>query len=281
MSNGSKFRVAALQLTSTGDVAANLEIVAELTHRASRAGAALAVLPENFGYLGRRERDRVSVAEWLDAPRPGPIVGTVCNLARKHALWIVAGGMPEKLPSDDPERASRTYNTCFVVSPTGEIAAHYRKIHLFDVDIAGHARIRESESTKPGKEVVVVETPLARLGLSICYDLRFPELYRELARLEAQLLLVPAAFTAHTGEAHWHTLLRARAIENQSFVLGAAQVGRHNEKRESWGRSEIIAPWGDTLVALDDEIDVAIADIDLDLITEFRRELPCHEHRVL
>jgi len=279
--NAIKFRAAAAQLTSTDDVKANLSTCAKLASEAAEAGVRLLVLPENFGFLGRRERDRIAVAESLDTAQHGPIVGAVCDMARDNDMWVVAGGMPEALRDDDPDVDTRTHNTCFVVSPGGEIATSYRKIHLFDVDIPGHAQIRESDCTKPGNEVVVVETPLARLGLSICYDLRFPELYRELARMDAQLLLVPAAFTAHTGEAHWHTLLRARAIENQCFVVAAAQAGHHNDKRASWGHSEIISPWGDTLAALEQETGLAIAEIDLELIADFRRKLPCHQHRVL
>ncbi len=173
-----KFLTAAAQLTSTDDVTANLGTCAELARKAAESGVKLLVLPENFAYLGRRERDRISVAEELDTSSPGPIVSAVRDMARQHDMWIAAGGMPEKLAEDDPDRATRTHNTSFVVSPDGEIAARYRKIHMFDVDIPGHAQIRESESTKAGNEVVVVETPLARLGLSVCYDLRFPELYR-------------------------------------------------------------------------------------------------------
>jgi len=277
-----RFLAAAAQLTSTEDVAKNLAACSELAAKAAKLGVRLLVFPENFAFLGRRERDRIKVAEALDLDPPGPIVAAVRDMAREHQLWISAGGIPERINDDEGvEETTRTHNTCFVVSPDGEVAAHYRKIHLFDVDIPGHAQIRESDCTKAGNEVVVVETPLATLGLSICYDLRFPELYREQVRLDAQILLVPAAFTAHTGKAHWHTLLRARAIENQCFVIAAAQAGRHNEKRESWGHSEIIDPWGTTLAALDSETDLAVAEIDLGQIADFRRKLPCHQHRVL
>jgi predicted amidohydrolase len=277
-----KFLAAAAQMTSGEDVPKNLATCDRLAREAKARGVELLVLPENFAYLGRRERDRVKVAEVLDTEADGPIVAAVCKLARDQEMWIVAGGMPEHLaPPTEGETPTQTHNTCFVLSPAGEIAARYRKIHMFDIDIPGHAQFRESESTKRGNEVVVVETPLARLGLSICYDLRFPELYRELARLDADILMVPAAFTAHTGEAHWHTLLRARAIENQCFVIAAAQAGRHNEVRASWGHSEILDPWGTTLAVLGDETALAIAEIDLGRIAHVRRQLPCHEHRVL
>jgi deaminated glutathione amidase len=270
------FVVAAAQLCSGDDVSANLAVCRELAARAAKQGAALFALPECFPFIGRRETDRLAVAESLD--RPGPILGAVRDMAREHRLWVVAGGLPETSPGAE----SRAYNTCLLVDPDGETRAVYRKIHLFDVQIPGRAELRESACTAPGRDVVVADTPLARMGLSICYDLRFAELYREqvIAR-GAELLLVPAAFTAHTGAAHWHTLLRARAIENQCYVVAPAQHGRHNPARESYGHSLIIDPWGGILAEVEEGDGLAVAEIDPAVLARVREQMPCHRHVVL
>src|SRR5690606_1517975 len=222
----SKLVAAALQLCATDDVSANLATCRALAGQAADAGAALCVLPECFAFLGRRDSDKLSLAEAIDAARPGPILSAVMDMATTHRMWVIGGGMPEAVPGPAGAPSGRTYNACVAVSPAGAIAAVYRKLHLFDVDIPGRAVLRESDTTAPGVEAVVVDTPLGRIGLSVCYDLRFPELYRDLVvRRGADILVVPAAFTAHTGAAHWHTLLRARAIENQCYVIAAAQSG--------------------------------------------------------
>ena len=247
------------------------------------------VLPENFAFLSRRPSDKLSVAELLDPADPGRIVQAVADIARTHGMWVIAGGLPEISPDTSPrdggERVGgivRVYNTCLAVAPDGEIAAAYRKIHLFDVAIPDSAVFRESESTERGSEIVSVETPLARIGLSVCYDLRFPELYRKLAlEHRAQVLAVPAAFTAYTGAAHWHTLLRSRAIENQCYVIAAAQDGRHNDKRESFGHSLLIDPWGQIIAELAEGEGLAVAEIDLDHLDATRQRMPCLEHPVL
>jgi predicted amidohydrolase len=270
------FTVAAAQLCAGDDVAANLARCRALAAEAAGRGAALFALPECFAFIGRRMTDRLAVAEALD--RPGPILEAVRDMAREHRMWVVAGGMPE------PSRLSdaKTYNTCLVVDPDGATRAVYRKLHLFDVQIPGRAELRESSSTERGDQVVAADTPLARLGLSICYDLRFPELYRALAvERGAEVLLVPSAFTAHTGEAHWHTLLRARAIENQCFVVAPAQHGRHSQARESFGHTLIVDPWGAVLAELPEGDGVAVAEIDLDVLARVRGQMPCHSHRVL
>jgi predicted amidohydrolase len=284
-----KFVAAALQICAGDDVAANLTTCRRLATDAARAGASLLVLPECFAFIGLRMRDRFAIAETIDAERPGPILAAVLEMARDNQLWVIAGGMPEIPPKDtdtdadaDKGELSRTYNTCVTVSPGGEITALYRKIHLFDVNIPGRAVLMESENTGRGRDIVIASTDLARIGLSICYDLRFPELYRELVlRLGAQILVVPAAFTAHTGAAHWHTLLRARAIENQCYVIAAAQTGRHNDKRESYGHTLIIDPWGTVLGERADGEGLVMADIDLDQLDERRAQMPCLEHQVL
>ena len=236
------------------------------------------VLPEDFAFLGRHEGDRLAIAETLDHSAPGPILSALMTIATNHDMWVVGGGMAEKSAAAAENRA---YNTCVVISPAGELVAHYRKIHLFDVDIPGSVRLAESELTLPGDAATVVATEVGRLGLSICYDLRFPELYRALVDGGAELLLVPAAFTAPTGKAHWHTLLRARAIENQSYVIAANQSGRHNDKRESYGHSQVIDPWGRLVAEVDNGIGIAVAEIDLEELAATRRRMPCLDHRVL
>lgn len=270
--------VAAAQLCATDDVAANLATCRALAVRAKDRGAQLLALPECFGFIGRHMRAKLAVAESFEAP--GPMLEAVFAMATQHRMWVVAGGLPER-PEGDDGGGERVYNTCVLVDPEGQLRGAYRKIHLFDVHIPGRAELMESASTAPGRDLVVADSPLGRLGLSVCYDVRFPELYRALAARGAEVLMVPAAFTAHTGAAHWHTLLRARAIENQCFVVAPAQVGRHNPARESYGHSIIIDPWGEVLAELPDGVGLAVADIDLARLSEVRAQMPCHSHRVL
>ncbi|HEV7554498.1 MAG TPA: carbon-nitrogen hydrolase family protein, partial [Kofleriaceae bacterium] len=193
-------------------------------------------------------------------------------------IWIVGGGLPELVPGD----TKRTYNTLAVIDPAGKLAARYRKIHLFDVDIPGGAVLRESDATAAGDELVTVDIAGARVGLSICYDVRFPELYRRLVKDRgAEVLLVPAAFTAHTGAAHWNLLLRARAIEDQAWVVAAAQWGRHNDKRESYGHTLVVDPWG-TIVGEREEGDgVVMATLDGATVAKRRAQMPVLRHAVL
>jgi predicted amidohydrolase len=271
-----QLRVGAVQLRSTEDLAANLAKCGELTAQAASDGAQLVVLPECFSFLGRREGEKLAIAETLEGG--GPVMGELRERAAKHGVWILGGGTPELVHGD----ARRTYNTAVLVDPRGELVARYRKIHLFDVDIPGGAVLRESDSTAPGDELVAVDIAGAKVGLSICYDVRFPELYRRLVKDKgAEVLVVPAAFTAHTGAAHWHLLLRARAVEDQAWVVAAAQWGRHNDKRESYGHSLIADPWG-TLVAERAEGDgVVIATLDGATVAKRRTQMPCLSHAVL
>jgi len=221
-----QLRVGAVQLCSSNDLTANLARCRELTAQAAADGAQLVVLPECFSFLGRAEGEKLRVAESFDDPEAGPVLATLRELATRHGVWMVGGGTPERVPGD----ARRTYNTALVIDPRGELAARYRKVHLFDVDIPGGAVLRESDSTARGSEPLVVEIAGAPVGVTICYDVRFPELYRRLVKdLGAEVLLVPAAFTAHTGAAHWHLLLRARAVEDQAWVVAPAQWGKHND----------------------------------------------------
>lgn len=278
-----RFRVAALQMCAGSDLAANLDVCRRRAAEAADRGAALLALPENFAFLGATEGDRLAAAEALDPAAPGPILSALAEMATRHGLWIVGGGMPEIIPAPRPDAlAGKTYNTCVVVDPHGALVARYRKIHLFDIDLPGRAVLRESLGTAPGDQPVVCPTPLARLGLSVCYDLRFPELYRALVvRGGAQVLLVPAAFTVPTGAAHWHVLLRSRAIENQCYVVAAAQVGQHNERRATFGHTMVVDPWGTIVEELAEGEGLVMAEIDLDLVDETRRRMPCLEHQVL
>jgi predicted amidohydrolase len=271
-----QLRVAAVQMRSTDDLAANLATARALAARGAREGAQLVVLPECFAFLGSKEGDKLAVAERLDGN--GPIVTALREVAQEHRVWVVGGGAPERVDGDP----KRTYNTAVVVAPDGSLAAGYRKIHLFDVDIPGGAVLRESDSTARGDDLVALDVAGATVGLSICYDVRFPELYRRLvAERGAQVLLVPAAFTAHTGAAHWHLLLRARAIEDQAWVVAAAQWGKHNDRRESYGHSLVVDPWG-TVVAEQDAGDgVVVATLDGAAVDKRRTQMPCLSHAVL
>ncbi len=266
-------RVAVVQLCSSDDVSANLSTAEALVADAAGAGARFVALPEMFAYL-RREGSTVSCVQELD----GEIVGAARGWARQHATRLLAGSFPERAPDGE-----RVYNTSVLISPEGEIEAVYRKIHLFDVDLgdAGGGSFRESTRFAAGQDCVVADTPDGGIGLSICYDLRFPELYRQQAAQDARWLCVPSAFTPHTGKDHWEVLLRARAIENLAFVVAPAQCGRHSPDRSSHGRSLIIDPWGVVLAQLGDEPGVAVADCDLAQQDRMRRRLPALDHRRL
>jgi deaminated glutathione amidase len=271
-----QLRVAAVQLCSTSDLEANLATCRALTTRAVADGAEVVVLPECFAFLGRGEGDKLAIAETLEGG--GPVMSSLRELATRHGIWIVGGGTPELVPGD----ARRTFNTAVVIDPRGELVAHYRKIHLFDVDIPGGATLRESDATAAGSELVVVDIGGAKVGLSICYDVRFPELYRRLVKDRgAEVLLVPAAFTAHTGAAHWHLLLRARAVEDQAWVIAPAQHGRHNEKRESYGHSLIVDPWGAIVGEQATGDGVVVHTIDGAAVAKRRTQMPCLGHAVL
>ena len=266
---------AAVQMTASSDLEANLAVVRTLVAEAAAGGARLVVLPECFSFLGEKEGDKMPVAESLQDG--GPTQTALAELARKHDVWLVGGGMPEKIP-DDPRRA---YNTAVVIDPRGTLVARYRKIHLFDVDIPGGAVLRESDATAPGDAAVVVDIDGAKVGLSICYDVRFPELYRELVLGQgAEVLLVPAAFTAHTGRAHWHLLLRSRAIENQAWLVAAAQADQHNEKRASFGHSLIVDPWGTVVAERPTGAGVISAVLDSETCAMRRQQMPCLTHAV-
>jgi deaminated glutathione amidase len=274
-----RLRVAAIQMTSTEDVSRNLGAAADLVRQASADRASLVGLPENFAFLGADRDHRLAIAESLDlagGERPGPILGAMTSLARELGIHLLLGGFPERAV-----RTDRIHNTAVLLTPAGGIAARYRKIHLFDVDLAGGASFRESDAVESGTDVVVVPFPWGGLGLSVCYDLRFPELYRRQVAAGARVLAVPSAFTAETGKDHWHVLLRARAVENQAFVMAPAQFGVHGEKRRSYGHAMIVDPWGVVLAECGDHEGVALADLDFAYQDDVRRRLPCLTHRRL
>ncbi|CAN5331481.1 carbon-nitrogen hydrolase family protein [soil metagenome] len=270
-----QLRVAAVQMRAIGDLAANLERVRLLVGEAAAAGARLVVLPECFSFLGHGEGDKMQAAEVLDGN--GRVVTALANLCTQHDLWIIGGGTPETVPGDP----TRAYNTAIVVDPSGALVRTYRKVHLFDVDIPGGATLRESDGTVAGSDLEVVDIDGVAVGLSICYDLRFPELYRTLVDRGAQVVVIPAAFTAYTGAAHWHVLMRARAIENQVWIIAPAQWGAHNAKRESYGHSLIVDPWG-TVVAERAEGDGVLAHtLDGETVAKRRTQMPVRRHAVL
>lgn len=267
-------RVAAIQMNSQSDVQGNLALVDELLSGAAADGCKLAVLPENFALMPEKGRDKAKHAEEVG---DGPIQTFLADTARRHGLWIVAGSMPLRSPE-----AERVYGGCPVYDTEGVQRAVYRKIHLFDVKLPDHQEsYQESWSMYPGDEPVTVTTPAGHIGLTICYDLRFPELYRKLVDDGATFFTVPAAFTKVTGEAHWLTLLRARAIENLAYVVAPGQYGEHPDKRATYGHSMIIDPWGKVLAEQAEGNCYVAADIDPDLPAKLRSEFPALTNRRL
>jgi len=255
-------------MTSTADVERNLATAEGLVERAAGQGATFVGLPENFGFL-RSEGQPVPDPQALD----GPWVERMAALARQFRLTLLLGSIPEHVEGDALVR-----NTSVLLGPDGSTLAVYRKIHLFDIDLPGMEHLKESKAVRPGEDVVVAETALGPVGLSICYDLRFPELYRELARRGARTLCVPAAFTERTGRAHWELLLRARAVENLAWVLAPAQAGQHGRGRASYGHAMIVDPWGQVVAEVEEGEGVALAEIDLEHQDRLRRQLPALSH---
>jgi nitrilase len=265
--------MAAIQMVSGPDVAANLAAAADLLAQAADRGARLAVLPENFALMGRGEGDKVAVRE---AGGEGPIQAFLAEQAARHGLWLVGGTIPLRTADENRVRAA-----CLLYNDRGWPVARYDKVHLFDVQVVGSAeRYAESATIEPGDRYVVAETPLGRLGLAVCYDLRFPEQFRTLVERGMEILALPAAFTAATGKAHWETLLRARAIENQCYVVASAQGGQHANGRETYGDSLIIDPWGEILARLPQGPGVVLAEFDRERLESVRRQFPVLEHRV-
>ena len=267
-------RIAAIQMSSGADVGTNLALAGSLIREAADDGCRIVVLPENFALMPRQARDKAQHAE---EPGRGPIQDFLADTARRLSLWIVGGSLP--LRSPDPERV---YGACVVFDDAGVSRATYRKIHLFDVDLAASREsYRESNSMSAGDAPVLVDTPAGRLGLSICYDLRFPELFRRYVAEGASLFTVPAAFTAVTGKAHWRTLLAARAIENLAWVIAPGQWGTHPDGRTTWGHSMIIDPWGTVADELPDGNGFVTADIDSTQVSRLRHDFPALANRRL
>lgn len=267
-------KIAAIQMASGPRLEANLAEAGRLLRVAADADVALAVLPEYFGRFGLPERERVASAE---LPGDGPVQEFLARTARETGMWIVGGSLPLATGGE------RVRGACLLYDDTGMLRARFDKMHLFDVHIPERdEHYEESAWTEPGSEVVVTDTPFGRLGLAVCYDLRFPELFRRMAAAGAEIIALPAAFTAATGRAHWEILLRARAIENLCYLVAAAQGGFHANGRETFGDSMIVDPWGGILARRrENGSGVVVADIDLERQRQLRRTFPVLDHRRL
>ncbi len=262
------FVAAVIQLTTTTDPQGSMAAAEALVRQAARQGAEFIALPENINFMGS-EADKLRLAE----PINGPSFRRMGALAKELGVHLLAGTLPEFGPDAD-----HAYNTSVLYGPDGSPLSIYRKVHLFDVALGEGATHIESASVTPGQSLKVADTALGKVGLSVCYDLRFAALYRTLVRAGAQMLCVPAAFTVPTGRDHWEVLLRARAIENQAYVIAPAQFGANMPSRRTYGRAMIIDPWGTVLATCPDRPSIALASIDIDVVTDLRRKMPCLEH---
>ncbi len=266
-------RIAVLQMTSGIDPAANAATIAHAVAEAAGEGAAMLFTPEMAGLL---DRDRARGSANIVPEAGNPTLATLQDAAARAGIWLHVGSIPVRA---EGEGETRFANRCFVIDPTGAIAARYDKIHMFDVDLATGESWRESAAYRPGGEVVTVECPVGRLGLAICYDLRFPALFEELGQRRCDAITIPAAFTVPTGRAHWHLMQRARAVEASAFVIAPAQVGHHADGRETYGHSLVIDPWGDVLLDMGAEAGLGFATLDLARLGEVRRQLPALANR--
>jgi len=267
--------VAAVQMVSTDTVTENLSSAEKLIDEAVSKHAKLVTLPENFPLMGKEDSERLSIQETLDS---GPIQSFLSEQAKKHQIYLLGGTIPLQSPKPD-----KVFPASLLYDPQGNCIAHYDKIHLFDVlvDESNDESYCESDHFEAGNNIVVASTELGNIGLSVCYDLRFPELYRKMHEYNVQIITAPSAFTATTGEAHWETLLKARAVENLSYVIASNQGGRHVNERETWGHSMIVDPWGTVLASVDKGAGVAIAEIDLDKQAKLRKMFPALSHMKL
>ncbi|MFO1391544.1 MAG: carbon-nitrogen hydrolase family protein [Agitococcus sp.] len=268
--------VAAIQMNSLDNLQANLQQAERLLAQAAQANAKLAVLPENFAVFAAGVQQQT-------AQQINIIQAWLAQQAQQHQLWLVGGSVPcAYRPDGQSTTKNKVRAACFVYNPQGELVGRYDKIHLFDAAIADEqGQYQESATFEAGDEIVVIRTPFANIGLSICYDLRFPALFQALREQEADIIVVPAAFTALTGEAHWQVLLRARAIENQCMIIGAGQTGWHSQQRQTWGHSQIIDAWGKVLALQAQGESVVIADYDLQQMTKIRQQMTILRHRRL
>ena len=263
-----KITVAAIQMTSTEDWEANLQKAEEFIGAAADRGAKIVALPENFAFL-RSEGDEISCKQSLD----GDFMQRMKAITAKQRIYLLCGTIPEAIPE-----SQQVYNTSVFLNPNADIIAIYRKIHLFDVNMEGRAVFQESAFVRGGMEVVCAETEYGEMGLTVCYDLRFPELFRILTLMGSRIIFVPSAFTEFTGKDHWQVLLQARAIENQVYIVAPAQFGAHSRKRRSYGRSMIVDPWGNVVACAPDQEGPVFAEVDFQLQDRIRKELPCLEH---
>tara|TARA_B100001971_G_scaffold37133_1_gene32095 strand:+ start:4008 stop:4814 length:807 start_codon:yes stop_codon:yes gene_type:complete len=265
--------LAAIQMSSGPDTDENLEVAAGLINKAAAGGATLAVLPENFSLMPIDDTSRIAESEIEGS---GPVQDFLSAMAREHGLWLVGGTFPLRQESTKKIRAC-----CMVYDQTGARVSRYDKLHLFDVDLENGESYRESDYIESGNQIVVTDTPVGRLGLSVCYDLRFPEVYRQLSQEGARILSIPSAFTAITGRAHWEILLRSRAIENQAYVIAPAQWGEHASGRRTYGDTMIVGPWGDVLARRFSGIGVVFAEVDDNRLDGIRHHFPSLDHRHL
>lgn len=263
-------KIAVIQLTSTSSPESNFKTISSYITQASEGGAQMAFLPENFHFI-RSSKEKPMLFE----PITGPIIASYKALAKAHKIWLSLGGFQEQTTF-----SPKIFNSHLIIDDKGDVQAVYRKVHLFDVEIDAQNTMKESQFVEPGEcTPIVTESPLGLIGLSICYDIRFPELYRQLVlKNKADTLLIPAAFLQPTGKAHWEILLRARAIENTCFVIAAAQCGEHNENRKSHGHSMVVDPWGQVLLDMGESVGVGFVELDLGRLKEVREKLPCLKH---
>ena len=268
-------RVATIQMVSGPKVDENLASAAALIGEAANKNAEFALLPEYFPIISDNERDKLNHRETFGS---GPIQDFLAEQATQHGIWLMGGTIP--LDCGD---ANRVYNSCLLYNPQGKVVARYEKMHLFDVHVDNHGKeaYNESQTIVAGKNVAVVATPFARIGMSVCYDLRFPELYRHMLDQDINMITVPSAFTVTTGKRHWEMLLKARAVENLCYVIAANQGGQNTARRATWGHSMIIDPWGDILGVVDEGPGIAIADLDFNRLEATRKSFPALKHRKL
>lgn len=263
-------RIAAIQMTSNDSVAENLKTVERLVKESVKQKANCVVLPENVAFIGQQDTDKLAIAE---QPGEGPIQACLAGLAKAYDIWVVGGTIPIV-----SEQKDKVYAASWAWDNSGTVVARYNKIHLFDVEVKPGESYLESKTLFPGNEIVNVATPFGNLGLSVCYDVRFPELYRALQKKGAEILVVPSAFTAVTGAAHWESLLRARAIENLCYVVAPNQTGVHPHGRATYGHSLIVDPWGKIVASLPAGEGVIVADIDLQYLADIRTRFPALNH---
>ena len=265
------YKISAIQMNSGESIHENLEKASHFIKQAAEQNCQLVVLPEMFALMSQTTEKKLAAAENFGE---GKIQSFLKAHASEYKIWIVGGTIPIKF--NDSEKVSAC---CLLYNPAGEVANYYNKIHLFDVVINSQEFYQESASIVPGKKIALTQTPFGQLGLAVCYDIRFPELFRTLFNQGAELFAVPAAFTSTTGKAHWEVLMRARAIENFSYVIGACQVGEHPGKRFTFGHSIIINPWGEIIAQLDEDIGIISAEINLDYLYEIRKKIPVKSHQ--